>query len=203
MILNIPKPVILASVSPRRALLLQQIGIRASVIPSSVEEELSCGVQPREFVVRNALNKALDVSPRIENGIVIGADTIVVLNGKILGKPRDEEEAKHMLRMLSGREHRVYTGFALVDRPSNAQITDVEETRVVFRSIPELEIEAYVRSGSPMDKAGAYGIQDDYGAVFVERIEGDFYTVVGFPLAKFYIRLQELLRHVDGKLEHR
>jgi len=203
MIINIPKPVILASISPRRALLLQQIGISASVVPSSVEEELISGVQPRELVVRNALNKALDVSPRIESGIIIGADTVVVLNGRILGKPRDQEEAKHMLRMLSGREHTVYTGFALVDRPSNAQITDVEETLVAFRKIPEQEIEAYVRSGSPMDKAGGYGIQDDYGAVFVERIEGDFYTVVGFPLAKFYIRLQELLSHLDGELGHR
>jgi septum formation protein len=193
MTLTLPKPIILASVSPRRASLLRQIGIEAAILPSSFDEDLTSSRNPREIVEWNALRKALDVARGIQSGIVVGADTIVVLDGTIFGKPVDAADAKRMLRMLSGKEHTVFSGFAIVDRPSGERVVDTVQTQVRFRELADDEIEEYVASGSPMDKAGAYGIQDDYGAVFVERIEGDFYTVVGFPLTRFYMRLKELL----------
>jgi len=129
----------------------------------------------------------------VRTGIVIGADTIVVLKKRILGKPSSPKEARQMLRLLSGRTHTVFTGFAIVDVRSGAARVDHEETKVTFRKIGSREIADYVDSGSPMDKAGAYGIQDDFGAVFVERIDGCFYTVVGFPLSKFYSTFRQFL----------
>jgi septum formation protein len=185
------KPLVLASRSPRRISLLQQIGIEAEVMPSDVDEVFVETTTPEQNALRLALAKAMDVSPRVENAIIIGADTIVVLNSTLLAKPADEHEAIRMLEMLSGHTHVVHTGLALLDRPSGKHVTTVESTRVTFREIPRTEIEEYVRGGSPMDKAGAYGIQDDYGAVFVSRIEGCYYNVVGFPLARFYKTLQE------------
>jgi len=118
------------------------------------------------------------------------------LEGEILGKPKDFEEAVSMLSKLSGRTHRVFTGFSILDKPSNTYKTEHEITNVTFRTIERDEIEEYVRGGSPMDKAGAYGIQDDYGAVFVERIEGCYYNVVGFPLAKFYLVMQDFQKQL-------
>lgn len=190
-------PLILASQSPRRKELLEQIGLRFRVHASSVGEDIRVHESPRENVKRIALEKAVEVSSRFRKGIVIGADTVVVLRGRILGKPTSAKEAKRMLRFLSGREHCVYTGFALVDCASKMRTVEAEETRVRFRSLGEDEIDSYVRSGSPMDKAGAYGIQDDFGAVFVEKVNGCFYNVVGFPLAKFYTTYRKLLRQLN------
>lgn len=179
-------PLILASQSPRRKLLLRQIGLKFSIKPSAVREDLWEHESPEHNVKRIALSKALEVSKRVHRGIVIGADTIVVLGRSILGKPRTKAEAKTMLRRLSGRMHTVYTAFALIDVERKRRIVRLEKTRVWFRVLSHKEIADYVMSGSPMDKAGAYGIQDDYGAVFVKRVEGCFYNVVGFPLTKFY-----------------
>ncbi len=189
--IDLHKPLILASRSPRRINLLHQIGLTPVVMPSGVEEIIDETREPEYNAVALALMKAQDVSRRIVDGIVIGADTIVVIDGRFLGKPESHADAVRMLELLSGNTHRVYTGFALVERPSDKVLTDVEMTLVTFRQLPKDEIERYVSSGSPMDKAGAYGIQDDYGAVFVTRIEGCFYNVVGFPLARFHKRLQE------------
>ena len=136
-----------------------------------------------------ARRKAAAVAADISEGILIGADTIVVLNGAILGKPASEEEARVMLRLLSGRTHRVFTGFTIIDRPSDREVSEVEMTEVTFRELEEKEIAAYVRSGEAIDKAGAYGIQDA-SAVFAERINGCFYNVVGFPLAHFFVTLR-------------
>jgi septum formation protein len=180
------KLIILASRSPRRIHLLHQIGIPFTVRESGVEEFIPDGILPDEAVRRLALEKAKKVAAELSDGIVIGADTIVVLDGMILGKPSSKEEAISMLTKLGGRTHTVFTGFALVDVQSQKTFVDYEKTEVTFRRLGRVEIERYVESGSPMDKAGAYGIQDDYGAVFVERINGCFYTVVGFPLSKFY-----------------
>ncbi len=184
---------ILASQSPRRRLLLKQIGLRFTVRPSRVEELFSSRESPGRNAKRIALEKAFDVARSTPRGIVVGADTIVVIDGVILGKPRTMKEARAMLMTLSGREHVVYTGVALVDAKSGMFLADVESTKVRFRPLGRREVAEYVASGSPMDKAGAYGIQDDFGAVFVEKIDGCFYNVVGFPLARFYTLLTEFV----------
>jgi septum formation protein len=139
-----------------------------------------------------AHRKAECVAGHHTNAVILGADTIVAVDGAMLGKPQDASDAAMMLKRLSGRTHTVVTGFALFDRPTGRVIVDAEETRVTFRELPEDEIEEYVAGGSPMDKAGAYGIQDDYGAVFVTRIEGCYYNVVGLPLARVYAALRAL-----------
>jgi len=185
------KPLVLASSSPRRIGLLKQIGLTVTVRPSHVAEVFDEKKSPAENAAALALQKALEISRTVPEGIIVGADTIVVVNGLLLAKPETAAEAIDMLELLAGRTHKVVTGFALVDRPSGRFLTDVEVTDVTFRTLPREEIEEYVAGGSPMDKAGAYGIQDDYGAVFVTRIEGCFYNVVGFPLARFYMRLLE------------
>jgi septum formation protein len=186
---------ILASQSPRRKLLLKQIGLRFVVRPSDVREDLWDHESPEHNAKRIALSKAVEVSKTVKRGIVIGADTIVVLGKTILGKPRTKSEAQSMLRRLSGRMHTVYTAFALIDVETNRRVVRIEKTKVWFRVLAEIEIKDYVQSGSPMDKAGAYGIQDDYGAVFVKRVEGCFYNVVGFPLTKFYQTLERFVAH--------
>lgn len=187
------KPIILASSSPRRAHLMRLLGIAFTVQESGVHEDVDNSCPPEEIVRRLSLQKAKNVASRLHSGIVIGADTIVVLDGRILGKPSTEEEAVAMLLRLSGRTHSVFTGFALVDAETKKSCIDFERTEVTFRRLSADEIRSYVGSGSPMDKAGAYGIQDDYGAVFVEKIEGCFYNVVGFPLSKFYAALSDFV----------
>jgi septum formation protein len=191
------KNFILASRSPRRQLLLAQIGLEPEIIPCEIDEELDSSRSPAENATSLALQKAKTVAVGISSGIVLGADTIVALDGHMLGKPIDHDDAVRMLEMLSGRTHTVATGFALIDRPSDRYVTGVEETRVTFRAIPRNEIDEYVAGGSPMDKAGAYGIQDDYGAVFVTRVEGCFYNVVGLPLSRFYSTLGEFQRDLS------
>ena len=191
------KNFILASRSPRRQLLLAQIGLEPEIIPCEIDEELDSSRSPAENATSLALQKAKTVAAGISWGIVLGADTIVALDGHMLGKPIDPDDAVRMLEMLSGRTHTVATGFALIDRPSDRYVTGVEETRVTFRAIPRNEIDEYVAGGSPMDKAGAYGIQDDYGAVFVTRVEGCFYNVVGLPLSRFYSTLGEFQRDLS------
>lgn len=193
------KPLILASQSPRRKLLLKQIGLKFRVMPSHVAEVLSTKQAPGDNAKRIAYEKAFEVASRVRKGIVIGADTIVVLDHHVLGKPSSKEDARRMLKLLSGREHSVYTGFALVDVESKKHVGGVEETKVRFRTLEEKEIIAYVDSGSPMDKAGSYGIQDDFGAVFIEKVNGCYYNVVGFPLARFYLMLQRFINSLDSE----
>jgi septum formation protein len=185
------KELILASRSPRRIQLLAQIGLSARVVPCDIPEEFDPALTPSQNASSLALQKARCVASGIDEGIIVGADTIVVLDGKMLGKPVDRGDAVRMLSLLSGRTHTVATGISLVDRPSDRSVDAVELTQVTFRTLPPREIEAYVAGGSPMDKAGAYGIQDDYGAVFVTRIEGCFYNVVGLPLARLYTLLAD------------
>jgi septum formation protein len=190
---SFPTPLILASRSPRRKKLLHQIGLRFRIIPSGADETFQKGISPAQNARRVALRKARDVAGRLKKGIVIGADTIVVLNRHILGKPVSLKDAKRMLRLLSGKKHCVYTGIALVDVRSRQEWSAVERTFVKFRKLSSEEIDRYAASGSPMDKAGAYGIQDDYGAVFVEEVNGCFNNVVGFPLARFSLLLESAL----------
>lgn len=175
------KKLILASASPRRKDLLRQIGLDFEIIPSTVDEKID-EVEPAKLVMELALLKAKDVASRVE-GLIIGADTIVVDGKTILGKPRSTAEAKEMLHALSGRRHQVMTGVAVVDSESGRDWVDIEITEVAFRELLPEEIERYVASGEPMDKAGAYAIQEK-GALFVEGIEGCFFNVVGLPLLK-------------------
>jgi len=194
--MHIKKNIILASSSPRRKALLKQIGIDFDVRESNIFEVFDFTKSPEENVQELALQKANAVIDSVENAIIIGADTIVVLNDQILGKPKTFDDAVNMLEQLSGETHKVFTGLALVDVPTKHYITVSETTSVMFRQLESDEIYEYVASGSPMDKAGAYGIQDDYGAVFVEKIEGCFYNVVGFPLARFIITLKKFQRQL-------
>ncbi len=185
--------IILASQSPRRKKLLEQIGLSFEVIPSSINEDIS-GFEPPAFVEELASQKAQDVARSQHNCLIIGADTIVVLEGEILGKPSNHTEATQMLNRLSGKTHSVFTGVAFIQTEqksanNRARVFSVE-TRVTFGTLAPKEIEAYVATNSPMDKAGSYGIQDDWGAVFVEAINGDYNNVVGLPIYKFYQELK-------------
>ncbi len=171
---------------------MQQIGVPFLVHPSSVPEEIAPSEPPARAVQRLAYLKAAEVATRIDRGVVIGCDTIVVLDGAILGKPASPADAERMLGTLSGRTHSVFTGVCLLDADTDRCYCSYEETRVTFRSLDTEEITRYVASGSPLDKAGSYGIQDDHGAVFVSRIEGCYYNVVGLPVARLYRMLGEL-----------
>jgi septum formation protein len=189
---NFPE-IILASRSPRRAALLRQMNIKFRVIAKEVSEDSDKQDEPEAFVQEISLRKAKAVVEEVSSGLIIAADTIVYLQGEILGKPDSPEEAKEMLSKLSGNTHEVYTGFTLLSK-EGGMYQDVEKTRVTFRELEDWEIDAYVTTGSPMDKAGAYGIQDQSG-FFVERIEGCFFNVVGFPITKFYQGLKQLVDH--------
>ncbi len=188
--------IVLASQSPRRKVLLRQIGLRFKTHPSRTPEDFDSKLSARRNAERIAREKAEQVAKRYRHALVIGSDTIVVLGKKLLAKPVSKADAVRMLQVLSGKEHVVVTAFAVVDCRSGRVVVASERTRVRFRRIDRKEIKAYVASGSPMDKAGAYGIQDDYGAVFVEKINGCFYTVVGFPLTKFHTTFRKFLRQL-------
>lgn len=184
--------VVLASASPRRRELLNLIGISHEVRPANIDETIRARETPRRHAERLAREKASAIATRDPDLITIGADTIVVINRKILGKPVDAAQAAHMLRHLSGRQHTVITAVA-VSRGRKLR-SAVEDVRVKFRRLRDEEIDAYVATGEPMDKAGAYGIQG-FGATIVERIEGDYFAVMGLPL----VRLVGLMRDVGVK----
>lgn len=173
------------------------MGISFSVQPSGVDEKIDNSASFIENVKRLSLHKAEDIAAKNSIGIIVGSDTIVVIEQTVLGKPSSHENAAAMLRSLSGKTHTVYTGFALVDARTKKSYIDYDETEVTFRDLFDDEIQSYVSSGSPMDKAGAYGIQDDFGAVFVKRINGDYYTVVGLPISKFYMALKKFILELD------
>jgi len=189
------QPLVLASASPRRAALLAQVGLRFEVHVSDVPEEADeAGRAPQAVALEHARAKALAVAAAAPGRLVLGADTVVVLDGDLLGKPAHAAEAAAMLRRLSGREHEVITAivFAL-DAGQGARVLaeHAEHTRVVFRELSEDEIAWYVASGEPLDKAGAYGIQG-HGALLVRRIEGCYFNVVGLPLSRTGEVLAEL-----------
>jgi septum formation protein len=172
---------ILASSSPRRRDLLASLGLTFQVVPAAIQEILSPQEAATDFAARVAEKKALAVGHRHPEAWVIGADTIVVVDGEIFGKPRDREDAKRMLQQLANREHRVITGYALIHVAGEKNIKGVEETRVKISALEEREIAWYINTGEPFDKAGGYAIQGK-GAFMVERIEGSYTNVVGLPL---------------------
>jgi nucleoside triphosphate pyrophosphatase len=177
--------IILASASPRRAELLYQIGVKFELVPSQIEERPHPDEAPPDYITRIARAKVIAVARQHESGLIIGADTIVVLDGRLLGKPVDNHEAKSMLKQLSGRWHAVMTGVALYDVESRHEVADYEKTLVKFAQLTDREIDWYVHTGEPKDKAGAYGIQG-LGGLFVDEIAGNYYNVVGLPIPLVY-----------------
>jgi septum formation protein len=179
---------ILASASPRRSELLRNAGIAFEVDPANVHEEPLPGEKPIEYAQRLARDKARAVFVRHSDAIVLGADTVVVVDDHLLEKPANADDAARMLRLLSGRTHQVITGVCLL--AANFERTEAEVTQVAFVSMSEQEIVEYVASDEPMDKAGAYGIQG-MASRWVKRIEGDYFNVVGLPVARVYRMLKE------------
>ena len=175
--------IILASGSPRRKELLGKIGIPFVVEVSDYEEDMNLKLKPLELAKALSAGKAEAVAERHkgEDAIIIGADTFVVLDNKILGKPHTPEKAKEMIREMSGRAHLVITGFTIIDTKSGKKVSKEVESKVYFRKLTDEEIDAYVRTGEPLDKAGAYAIQEA-GSVLIERTEGDYTNIVGLPL---------------------
>lgn len=187
---NTGYPVILASASPRRRQLLQQIGIDFIIDPSSIKETVPKGMLPQQIIQYLALQKARDIAAKYREGLIIGADTIVTIDNDIMGKPRDDSEAFSMLTRLQGRVHQVYTGLVMLNAENKSYMSDYECTRVFFHSLTEEEILRYIKSGEPRGKAGAYAIQGK-GALFIEKIEGCYSNVVGLPLHILYIMLKK------------
>ena len=182
---------ILASQSPRRKQILSRLNIPFGVIISDVDESVfTCNGSPANYAQELASIKCKDVSKKYTDYLVVGADTIVILNDKIMGKPADKQDAIHMLETLSGNTHQVITAIAIQCAQKNIFHTFYERTAVSFRQIPKTYISTYVDSESPYDKAGSYGIQD-WSAIFVEKINGCYDNVVGFPLSRFVFELEK------------
>ncbi len=186
-------PIYLASKSPRRKYLLKQIGLEFKSFSVELDEEILDGEHPIKTVKRLSLEKLKLAEKTVSDGIIITADTIVVIDGEIIGKPRTLSEAKIILKRLSGKTHFVYTGYCIKNTLENKLITDYRKTSVTFRELSNTEINDYVKTGSPMDKAGAYGIQDDYGALFISKISGCYNNVMGLPISKVFLSLKDIM----------
>ena len=184
---------VLASKSARRIALLNQLGLNFISIDSNINEKEGSNLKPLDVIKYNALHKSRKVAFEFENRVVIGADTVVVLNKEMIGKPKNQKQAVEFLKKLSGKMHYVYTGFNIIDTKSGKERFDYERTSVHFRKLNDEEITYYVKNFKPIDKAGAYGIQDDFGCLFIDKINGDYYNVVGLPLRKLYLNLMEIL----------
>lgn len=189
--MNVLSRIVLGSASPRRLELLRSLNFEVRVVPSDYDEPAHPGVAPHDLAILHARHKAYDVRARERRDVVVAADTVVDVEGTAYGKPRDPAEAMQMLRNLSGRTHLVHTAFALALPERDDMIEACESTRVTFFGLTNDEIADYVASGEPFDKAGAYGIQGS-AATLVQRIDGDFYTVMGFPVARFVRTLRRL-----------
>ena len=182
--------VILASKSPRRADILRMIGIDFKVIPSNIKEKIDGRITKNKIAEFLSQKKAETISVKYPNDIIIGADTIVISKGEIFGKPKDEEESKQMLKMLSGNSHEVITGVTLINEGKGAIKTFSEATEVFVCEIPKNQIEYYIKNFNTLDKAGGYGIQEWF-SIWIEKINGCYYNVMGLPASKFYLNLQE------------
>lgn len=184
------KKIILASASPRRKELLERIGLKFKVEPGNYEEDIKSGGELHKTARRISMEKAELVARKHKNTIVIAADTFIVFQGQILGKPHTEAASRNMLERLNGKSHLVITGFTIIDTSNNKTLSRSIETRVYIRKLNPADINSYVKSKEPLDKAGAYAIQG-LGAVIVERIEGDYFNVVGLPLSALTEALKE------------
>jgi septum formation protein len=189
------KPIILASASPRRRELLRQVGLSFKTAPAHVDERVLAAEQPEMYAARLAQDKACAAMKKFSSGIIIAADTVVIIDSEILGKPVDAADAERMLSMLSGNMHRVITGLAVIDVGTGKMLTRTAITKVWFRNLSREEIDSYVTTREPLDKAGAYGIQGK-GALLVERIDGCYFNVVGLPL----VLLSDMLKEFEVRL---
>ncbi|MBC2851443.1 septum formation protein Maf [Cetobacterium sp. 8H] len=181
---------ILASKSPRRKEILNQLGFQLEIKVKDVEE-VSSKIELTDKIKDISYKKVVEVAKENRTSFVVGADTLVEINGEVLGKPNDETEAREMLKKLSGKEHRVITAYTLINLEKNINISEAVESKVFFKTISNDEIDWYIESREPMDKAGAYGIQG-LGAIFVDKIEGDFFSIMGFPINHFVKTLKKL-----------
>lgn len=199
-LIGLKQRLILASQSPRRKFLLENLGLSFEIRPANIDEDkLPVGIPPNDVPKYLSQEKAKHIACRLsedaedaDDVIIISADTIVALGDEILNKPTDEADAKRILLKLSGKTHTVFTGVTLMNTKTGKMLSNVQESLVTFRDLDEKEIDYYISTGSPMDKAGAYGIQDDFGAVFVSRVCGCYYNIVGLPLEMFYRMLREI-----------
>lgn len=175
------RKIILASASPRRKEILALTGLRFRVDAGDYEEKMDLPMEPHELARFLSTEKARAVAAKYRNALIIAADTFLLFEGELLGKPGNEQEARRMLARLNGRSHSVITGYTIFDTARNKSLSESVETRVFFRQLTTKEIDSYVKSGEPLDKAGSYGIQG-LGALLVEKIEGDYFNVMGLPL---------------------
>ncbi|WP_315168283.1 Maf family protein [Metaclostridioides mangenotii] len=175
--------IVLASASPRRKEILENYNVKFNIIKSEIDEVILGHESPVQAVVRLALEKGIDVASKNQGDLVIAADTIVVLNDKILGKPKNESDAYKTLNSLSGREHQVVTGISLINIAENKKVVDYVVSEVKFKHLSDKVISDYLKTGEFQDKAGAYGIQG-YGALLVDEIKGDYFNIVGLPISK-------------------
>lgn len=181
--------IILASASPRRKEILENASVKFEVMASCIEELTLDGESPCQMVMRLAFEKGMDIASRQKNDLIISADTIVVIDNTVLGKPENEIEARKMITSLSGRTHQVITGISLINLDNNKKIIDYVISNVKFKNLSEEDINDYIRTKESLDKAGAYGIQG-YGALLVDEIQGDYFNIVGLPIS----RLSDLLK---------
>jgi septum formation protein len=191
MTISLSSPFILASASPRRQELLRSVGLKFKTIPAHVNEKYRTGESPRQHVKRLAKDKALVIAGKYPEAWVLGADTIVVIDGFILGKPKNKVQARKMLRMLSGREHKVFTGFTIAHAAAEVYQTKVIQSAVRFKTISPAEMEWYIACDEPYDKAGGYAVQGK-GASFIQSIRGSYTNVIGLPLCEVFETLKKL-----------
>ncbi|MBT3404720.1 septum formation inhibitor Maf [archaeon] len=187
----VKQKIILASTSPRRKGLLQQMGIDFKIIPSDYEEDMAMKLSAKELAKVLAYGKAKDVADKIKEGIVIGVDTFLVYKGKKLGKPHTKANALRMLRMFSGKEIRVYSGVALINAKTGKEIRDYEVSKFTFKKLSDREIKNYIKTGEPLDKAGAIAIQG-LGSIFIRSIKGCYANIVGFPIYNIAKNLEKM-----------
>ncbi len=185
------KKIILASGSPRRKDLLTDAGIKFDIDVSEYEEDMSLDLSPHELAKYLSLGKAETVAQRHKNAIIVAADTFVVLGNEVLGKPHTEEKAKEMLEKLSGQTHSIVTGFTIIDTETGKIISEAQESKLYFREILPKEIDEYIATGEPLDKAGAYAIQGG-GGKFVKKIDGDYTNIIGIPMEAFLEKLNQI-----------
>lgn len=185
------RKIILASRSPRRKALLEQIGLKFEVRESEYKEDMNALKDPHKLVKFLALNKARDVARHYDDAVVIGADTIVVFNDRFIGKPKNKGEIRGLLKKFSGREHKVISGFAIIDTKNKIEINDFGEADLLFRDLTDEEIDDYINCDDPIDVAGGYNMFAK-APVFLESIKGDFYSIIGLPLNKIFVELRKL-----------
>lgn len=175
------KKIILASKSPRRKAILEQIGLTFDTVVSDFEEKIDTKLNPHKLAKKLSLGKAKSVAQKYNNAVIISADTFVIFNNEIIGKPKNKKDAKRILKLLSGKTHSIITGFTILDTDTKKSISKSVESKVVLKKLSNQEIDDYIKTGEPMDKAGAYDIQEK-GAIFIKKIEGDYFNIVGLPI---------------------